>query len=137
MVHVSPIHVPTYIIFFGSECTLENEIISNLHFAKLFYVLIINNKLKYNHHNRYCKQTNNIELIFLKIIKSRYSGLDWHPPVREAATARPFTSNNITSPVFPANHNFSTRRYKAIFSAFFILGFLKSMFYNSNVTLGH
>ena len=75
---------------------------------------------------------------FSKIIKSRYSGLDWHPPVTEAATARPFTSNNITSPVGPANHNFSTRRYKAKHSAFFYFRVFKIcfIFYIFQRTLG-
>ena len=77
-----------------------------------FLFLYINNKWKYIHY-RFGKQAK-LELSYF-FFKSRYSGLDWHPPVTEAATARPFTSNNMTSLVGPANHNFSTRRYKAFF----------------------
>ena len=77
-----------------------------------FLFLYINNKWKYIHY-RFGKQAK-LELSYF-FFKSRYSGLDWHPPVTEAATARPFTSNNMTSLVGPANHNFSTRRYKTFF----------------------
>ena len=88
-----------------------------------FLFLYINNKWKYIHY-RFGKQAK-LELSYF-FFKSRYSGLDWHPPVTEAATARPFTSNNMTSLVGPANHNFSTRGYKTFFLS---LGF-KNMFQN-------